>query len=162
MISRLSRATVASILILPAVSAPLAAQARPMENVSWLPGCWELSIGARRVLEQWAVGTGGAELNGTSVTTVNGVERESEKIRIYVSSDTLVYAAHPSRQAPAEFRARASSAVETIFENLAHDFPQRIIYRRSGADSLIASIEGERGGQMRRVAFPFKRIDCPK
>ena len=34
-----------------------------------------------------------------------------------------------------------------IFENLEHDFPQRIIYRREG-DRLIARIEGEVNGTL--------------
>lgn len=46
------------------------------------------------------------------------------------------------------------------FENLAHDFPQRVIYRRAGADSLIARVEGTRAGQPRGFDFPYRRVAC--
>ena len=34
-----------------------------------------------------------------------------------------------------------------VFENLGHDFPQRIVYRRD-VDRLTARIEGEADGQL--------------
>ena len=48
-----------------------------------------------------------------------------------------------------------------IFENLQHDFPQRIGYQRNGPDSLLAWIEGTEKGQVRRVEFPYRRTRCP-
>ncbi len=44
-----------------------------------------------------------------------------------------------------------------MFENPAHDFPQRVIYRRLGADAVTGRIEGQIGGQARSVDFPYKR-----
>jgi hypothetical protein len=46
------------------------------------------------------------------------------------------------------------------FSNPAHDFPQRIIYRRAGADSLHARIEGTRNGQPRGVDYAYVRVAC--
>ena len=48
---------------------------------------------------------------------------------------------------------------EARFENLEHDFPQRIIYRRDG-DSLTGRIEGVSMGKERAVDFPLKRVPC--
>jgi hypothetical protein len=57
---------------------------------------------------------------------------------------------------------RLSPALDTLvlFENAAHDFPQRIGYRRLGNDSLVAWIEGTRQGRTRRVEFPYGRVAC--
>jgi hypothetical protein len=41
-------------------------------------------------------------------------------------------------------------------ENPAHDFPQRISYRKRGADSLLARIEGG----TRDIDFPMRRVAC--
>jgi hypothetical protein len=71
-----------------------------------------------------------------------------------------VYAAAPSGQAPAEFESVAVSDSSATFENLAHDFPQRIIYRRMGRDSLLARVEATRGGQLRGRDFPYRRTEC--
>ncbi|MBM3512099.1 MAG: hypothetical protein FJX59_00110 [Alphaproteobacteria bacterium] len=49
------------------------------------------------------------------------------------------------------FTATALGTAEAVFENLAHDFPKRIVYRRVAPDRLEARIEGARpndpGGQ---------------
>jgi len=52
------------------------------------------------------------------------------------------------------------SGDEVVFENPAHDFPQRIIYRMKDPENLEASIEGTMGGTARTVNFPLQRIDC--
>ncbi|MGH8854313.1 MAG: hypothetical protein ACREWI_08545 [Telluria sp.] len=43
-----------------------------------------------------------------------------------------------------------------MFENPAHDFPQRIIYRRVGDTGLHARIEGKGKG----IDFPMRRTAC--
>jgi hypothetical protein len=48
-----------------------------------------------------------------------------------------------------------------VFENAAHDFPQRVLYRREAADRLVARIEGLRNGQPRGIDFPMQRMACP-
>jgi hypothetical protein len=52
-----------------------------------------------------------------------------------------------------------------VFENLEHDFPQRIIYRRNQDGSLTARIEGDRGGRIVGMDFHFQpkaEITCPR
>jgi hypothetical protein len=51
-------------------------------------------------------------------------------------------------------------ATEYVFENPAHDFPQRIIYRRGSEGWLYATIEGKLKGEDRKVVYPYRRIDC--
>jgi hypothetical protein len=52
-----------------------------------------------------------------------------------------------------------------VFENEAHDFPQRVIYRREG-DRLLARIEGKIGGKERSADWIFNRAGlnqrCPE
>jgi hypothetical protein len=45
-------------------------------------------------------------------------------------------------------------------ENLEHDFPQRVIYQRRGADSLVARIEGTTPSGSRSVDYPMRRVRC--
>jgi hypothetical protein len=73
----------------------------------------------------------------------------------------LVYHAHPSGQEPTEFRATAPFDSTITFSNPAHDFPQRVIYRRVGSDTLIARVEGMRNGQVRGIDFSYQRVACP-
>lgn len=73
----------------------------------------------------------------------------------------LTYQAHPSGQASTVFTAGAVSDSMVVFENPAHDFPQRIGYRRAGGDSLVAWIEGTTPAGARRVVFAYARAPCP-
>ena len=86
---------------------------------------------------------------------------EYEQTRILERGGRLVYGAYPSGQAPAEFERIALSDAAVTFDNQRHDFPQRVIYRRRGADSLVGRVEGMRGGTLRGVDFPYARVACP-
>jgi hypothetical protein len=44
-----------------------------------------------------------------------------------------------------------------VFENLSHDFPQRVIYRRNADSSITARIEGTVNGEARGRDFPYRR-----
>ena len=137
------------------------AQTAPtVAQVGWIAGCWELSTGARLIEEQWMRPRGGLML-GVSRTVAGDSLREYEQVALFERGGRLVYAAAPAGQAPAQFESIAVSDSLVIFENPAHDFPQRIIYRRRGADSLLARVEGMRGGKLRGSDFPYRRIICP-
>ena len=137
--------------------AQAAARAQPP---AWMAGCWERRSGDRVVEEQWLAPRGGMML-GMGRTTRSDSVVEFEHTRIYARGDTLVFAAAPSGQAPAEFRTVAPVGHEVRFENAAHDFPQRVIYRRGRGDSLFARVEGMRNGQLRGVDFAYARASCP-
>lgn len=133
---------------------------RPTDQLSWLTGCWERRTASGVIQEQWSSNAGGM-LHGFSRTVRRDTVIAWEFVRIYAVGDTLVFEAQPSRQAKAEFRAVAPFDPEVVFANPAHDFPQRVVYRRSG-DSLLARIEGSRGGQNRVVPFGYARAKCPE
>lgn len=102
----------------------------------------------------------GGVMIGMSRTVREGKLIEHEFIRLIEREGRLVYRAMPSRQAPTEFTSTVASDTLMIFENPAHDFPQRMIYRRQGSDSLTARIEGPGTGGTRGVDFRFARDAC--
>ena len=72
----------------------------------------------------------------------------------------LAYEAHPSDQTTATFLSIQIGDDVVVFEDAAHDFPQRVGYRRSGADGLDAWIEGEQRGQRKHIDFTYRRQSC--
>jgi TolB protein len=137
-----------------------AQQANPVERAAWLAGCWELRAGARVTMEMWMPPAGGLML-GASRTTAGGVAREFEHLRLSARADTLIYTALPSGQNATEFKAISASNQELVFENRAHDFPQVIRYRRTGADSIVARIEGPGPNNTTRgIDYPMRRASC--
>ena len=127
--------------------------------VGWLQGGWQTTAGDRVVEEQWTSPRAGIMLSmGRTVRGNQLVEYEWVVLREH--DGTLEYEAHPSRQVPAVFTARTATANDVVFENAAHDFPQRVGYTRDG-DSLLAWVEGASNGKSRRVEFPYRRVACP-
>jgi hypothetical protein len=136
------------------------AQAAGVAQVGWLAGCWQLAEGDRIVEEQWTRPLGGLML-GVGRTVRGDSLVEYEQVRLFEREGRLVYAAAPSGQPPAEFTSVAVSDTAVTFENLGHDFPQRVRYRRPGPDSLLARVEGRRRGTLGGVDFGYRRVACP-
>lgn len=131
-----------------------------IERVAWLAGCWEARSPGRTVEEQWMVPR--AHSMVSMGRTVRGDSLlESEQVILREQGGKLAYEAHPARQAATVFLAVRLTDSSVVFENLQHDFPQRVGYQRRGADSLLAWIEGSAGGRNRRIEFPYGRVRCP-
>ncbi len=129
------------------------------ERLRWMAGCWEIRRGPRVTLEMWMPPDGGLML-GASRTVVDGAVRATERLRRETRDGRLVYTALPSGQAETAFTATAVTDSGFTVENPAHDFPQRIIYQRRGADSLIARIGGTTPSGPRGINFPMRRVEC--
>jgi len=95
-----------------------------------------------------------------SRTVRGGSLTEYELMVIREQGDQLAYEAHPSGQPSAVFLSSSMSDSSVIFENLQHDFPQRIGYQRNGPNALLAWIEGPQRGQVRRIQFSYGRAIC--
>ena len=54
-----------------------------------------------------------------------------------------------------------TSDAKVVFENAAHDFPQRVGYESTGADQLLKWVEGSVNGRERRIEFAYRRVACP-
>jgi hypothetical protein len=130
-----------------------------IEAVAWLSGCWEQRSGERVTLEMWLPPAAGLTL-GSNRTVVNGTARAYEQLMLREDGGRLVFVARPSGQAETSFTSTAVSDSGFTVENLAHDFPQRIIYRRVSADSLVARIEGPGPSGTTSRDFPMRRIAC--
>jgi hypothetical protein len=138
--------------------------AAAVQSAAFLAGCWRLArpglpAEARVVDEQWMAPAGGLML-GMSRTVAKGRAVEHEFTRIEQRDGRLVFVAQPSGQPGGEFPASRVAPGELVFENLLHDFPQRIEYRSRGRDRLEARIEGAVNGQVRAVDFPYVRVAC--
>ena len=130
-----------------------------VEQVAWLTGCWEYKTEKRTVEEHWMAPRGHTML-GAGRTVQGEKLLEFEMVLIREQDGQLAYESRPSAQPMAVFLSRTIAEREVVFENLRHDFPQRIGYKRDG-DSLLAWIEGPRKGQTHRIEFPYRRVDCP-
>lgn len=131
-----------------------------LEQLGWLAGCWAAESADAGSVEHWLPLAGGTML-GVSRTVKNGRTVDHEFLQIRRDAEgRVVYVALPARQKEASFTAIAMGEREVTFENPAHDFPQRILYKAVGEDRLAARIEGQRNGMTRGIDFPMRRVSC--
>ena len=131
-----------------------------VDRLSWMTGCWAADDGKERVEEFW-MKPAGQSMIGLSRTIAHGNTVFIEYARIAEVKGEIAYTVALGMGArPVSFRLIKGSETEVVFENPAHDFPRRIIYRRAGADSLFARIEGTENGVAKGIDFPYKRSSC--
>lgn len=85
-----------------------------------------------------------------------------EKLSIEISEEKVVYAAEVSNQnndMKVPFTAVEQTKDKVVFENVQHDFPQRIIYRLKSDKELRVAIEGYENGVYRKLKFDFLKGD---
>lgn len=137
-----------------------AAAAKPaVAELAWLAGTWSFERNGRVVTERWTAPSGGMML-GTSQTVAGGRTLDYEFVVLRTDKEgRVVYVAKPSRQPEATFTLVKLTEREVVFENPAHDFPQRISYALKADGTLLAAIEGTKDGKMRRVEFPYRAVN---
>lgn len=73
---------------------------------------------------------------GMGRTVAAGATRAFEYMRIEEQGGRLTFTARPSWQESATFPSISVTPSKIVFENAAHDFPQRVIYARQNDGSL--------------------------
>lgn len=135
-------------------AAPLAAQGA--RDTPWLEGCW--ADGAMH--ESWVRRDNGRLLGAGTV--LRGAERQvTERLRLVPRNERILYIAEPVGQLPTTFTAIAADADSLVVTNPAHDFPQRIAYRRAGGGALAVELTGVERGTPRTMRLDFQpRSSC--
>ena len=127
-------------------------------SLAWMQGTWAGEKDGVAMEEMWTGPRGGALL---------GLHRDVkadrmvswEFLRIQGTGTGVIYYASP-RSAPATpFTLVESGDKRVVFENKAHDFPQRILYWLDSRGALNARIEGPRGGKTVSEEWVWTRVD---
>ncbi|MGQ0799606.1 MAG: DUF6265 family protein [Pseudomarimonas sp.] len=122
----------------------------------WLAGSWCGENAKRRVEEYWMRGAGGLML-GVGRALAPGRKAQFEFMRIEMVDGESNFIAQPQGAAGTIFKQSAAGDDWVRFENPAHDFPQRVEYRRQGED-LTATIAGPGSdGKPMTIVYEFKR-----
>ena len=127
-----------------------------VEKLSWMAGTWAEEKPGVVVREMWLAPRDGV-MAGATQTNRTGRDPKIEWASIKATADGAVFLPVIAGQAPVSFRLQPSADGEAVFENKAHDFPQRVIYRRCGED-LCAAIEGVIEGKLRRQEWRYRRV----
>jgi hypothetical protein len=136
------------------LSAAAAAQT-PQTLPAWMAGSWCATQGAERIEEVWLAPAGGFMLGMSRTVAPNQKQPQFEFLRVELRDGLATYLAQPQGRAAVAFVLTQASDTSARFENPAHDFPQRIEYRRNG-NALHAEIAGPRkGGKELVIGFDY-------
>lgn len=117
-----------------------------LDSLAWLAGSWSGTSRGIEMEEHWTAPKGNSMI-GMHRDVGKGRTLGFEFLRIEQQGDAIVYLSMPGGRSPATpFPLKEVSGTRVVFENPTHDFPQRIIYWKDGAD-LRARIEGTSNGK---------------
>jgi hypothetical protein len=145
-------ALVAFALAVPVHAAP----ADDVAKLAWLAGSWIETKGGVTTREVWLAPIDGT-MAGVGQTSEPGKAGFVEFGKITAEAGGATFTALLPEQPPVAFVLLPGPDGEAVFENKAHDFPQRVIYRRCGRDLLCARIEGLVKGKLRHQDWRYRR-----
>lgn len=143
------------------LSFTISAQDFRIENLAFISGCWQSENKEKKstVSEFWTP-VAGQSMFGIGRTIKNAKTVDYEFLRIVQDDKGIFYIAKPkdnTEETP--FKLTKLTGTEAIFENPAHDFPQKIIYKVDGTN-LAARIEGNNKGKFMGFDFKMSKTKC--
>lgn len=125
-------------------------------DFEWLAGHWCGGTEQRRIEEVWLPQAGGALLGMSR--TLSGDRLESfEFMRLVPAGKDAGFHVQPNGVPATLFTIASQGRGWVVFENPAHDFPNRIEYRSKG-DALRAAISGPgEDGKPHEIRFDYQR-----
>jgi len=134
-------------------------EARPavqasVDDFAWFVGTWVTAEDP--VTEEVWMPPAAGTMMGVNRNMSDGVTLGYEYLRLRERDGGIDYVASPGGQGETAFQLVELAEQRAVFENLAHDFPQRLTYTRVG-DALTADVEG--GGEGFSVAWQAVTFD---
>lgn len=127
-------------------------------DLVWMSGDWQTAPGeSAQIEEHWTLPAGGTML-GMGRTIVGDKTVEFEFLRIEQRANGIYYVANPQGGPATDFKLTRVSGQEAIFENPEHDFPKRIIYKKTAGGTMVASVDG--GEKTRSQNFTYLPLAC--
>jgi hypothetical protein len=135
---------------------------RAIDELDWIVGKWKRESRRGEVYESWRrLSDRTVEGESWIVSSSDGKKHPLESLLLVEMAGDLFYIPKVAEnEYPVPFRRTSIEPGRVVFENPTHDFPQRIIYQRSGDDGLQVIIEGPvEGEESRQVDFRFRRVE---
>ena len=130
-----------------------------LQKLNWLIGNWEQKLPDGTLKENWSK-ENDSTFNGDSyfINTKDTVHFES--IKLVQTAEQLTYIATvigQNNDEPVAFKLTSDADNTFTFENLAHDYPQKITYKKVSDTNLIASISGKQQGKDSSESYPMEK-----
>ena len=130
-----------------------------LEKMNWLIGNWEQKLPDGTLKETWTK-ENDSTFSGDSYFINAKDTVHFESIKLIQKVEELTYMATVVGQnddAPVAFKLTSDIGNTFTFENPAHDYPQKITYKKVASDRLIATISGKQQGKQTQESYPMSK-----
>ena len=130
-----------------------------LSKMDWVIGKWR--VNESNSFEEWTKINDGL-YRGKGYKVRKNDTLIIENIEIVKRENTIFYIPSVSDQNDGkeiEFKLVSKNQKKLIFENKAHDFPQRIIYIKTDENVIDAKIEGTKQGLFSEVKFKLNKVN---
>ncbi|MDT3404332.1 DUF6265 family protein [Mucilaginibacter terrae] len=144
------------------VSQTVIAQMKPAKptlanHAAWLLGTWQNKSPQGLLVEKWQK-LNDSTYTGKSYFLAGKDTAFTESIVLEQRGGKLYYIPTVKNQNDGKPVKFTQAGKGLVFENPAHDFPQRITYTQIKPDSLVAEISGMSKGKFKSEKFPMGRV----
>ena len=130
-----------------------------LNPAQWIVGNWEQKTDKGILTESWqrqndSVFVGSCYFINESDTL------HSETILLEQRADSITYSANVMGQnnnKPVPFTLTTANTNSLVFENLSHDYPQKIVYQKSKSNGLLVTISGILHGKKSVEKYNFSK-----
>lgn len=130
-----------------------------LTKLEWLIGQWEGLQGTGVYHEEWEI-INGNEFTGKAYLIKKGEIINQESLRIHSEDVNTYYTADVSHNpGPVSFKMTVLDDHRVVFENLMHDFPQKITYEKKEDNTLLAFVEATTNGKTRKIEYKLKKLN---
>lgn len=136
-------------------------QRKPKLPLSLYAGLWKMETDEGSIFEEWEK-VSDSLFTGMSYVVKDGDTILMETLSLKYSNGQLCYAPVLQNQNDGQeilfpLKEYVEAEKKFVFENITHDFPQRIIYHFADDKTLNARIEGDVDGKMESSDFNYKK-----
>ncbi|HUQ81507.1 MAG TPA: DUF6265 family protein [Gemmatimonadaceae bacterium] len=132
----------------------------PLTSISFMAGCWTGPSSNGATIEERYSEAADNMVIGMTRYVRNGRVVDFEFTTIQRSDTAFVMTPHPKGVKSDPFALKEIADGRAVWENLKHDFPQRIIYRTGSDGTLVARIEGTTPRGERHLEWTMHRCDA--
>ena len=129
----------------------------PLSAIAFMTGCWTGPSSNGATIEERYSETAENLMIGMTRYVRSGRVVDFEFTTVERTDTSFVMTPHPRGVQSDAFPLKEASEGRAVWENLKHDFPQRIIYRAGAGGSLIARIEGGTPSGDRHIEWTMQR-----
>ena len=131
-----------------------------VSDLGFMAGCWRGVTTSGTTIEEFYSTPSSNLIVGATRYVRDGRAVDFEFTRIDQTDSGAVVTPHPKGVRSVSFAPRVAEANRIVWENATHDFPQRILYTRVSADTLVARIEGRTPRGDRALEWRMGRAAC--